>query len=185
VLSHRLHDHHQNNTNVFFIVLACFLANYLTSLCSFIVFIHCVQKILATAPQTSCRYRRLATAKSPSRSSLPAIIIMSPGTKRGSASSGSSAKKSRTIRDALLGTSSQVLKSLQAQYKGKRLLLSALSIYSSKARVPTGEETYNFMYLKCFNLERNIDAGIDGVESPDDFSLEQYTNAEVVSTDDE
>jgi hypothetical protein len=71
---------------------------------------------------------------------------MSPGTKRGSASSGSSAKKSRAIKDALLGTSSQVLKSLQAQYKGKRLLLNALSIYGSKARVPTGEESYNFMY---------------------------------------
>jgi hypothetical protein len=75
---------------------------------------------------------------------------MSSGTKRGSASakqsSASSAKKPRSIKDALLGTSGQVLRSLQAQYKGKRLLLSALSIYGSKARVPTGKETYNFMY---------------------------------------
>ncbi|KAL7501980.1 hypothetical protein ACHAXN_000108 [Cyclotella atomus] len=73
--------------------------------------------------------------------------------------------------------------------------LSSLSLTSSCHLAPfeylrrckkgAWKKEHTIECLKCFNLERNIDAGIDGVESPDDFSLEQYTNAEVVSTDDE
>jgi hypothetical protein len=62
---------------------------------------------------------------------------------------------------------------------------SVFLTFSLSCKKGAWKKEHTIECLKCFNLERNIDAGIDGVESPDDFSLEQYTNVEVVSTDDE
>jgi hypothetical protein len=69
-----------------------------------------------------------------------------------SSSSCGNPKKLRSIKDALLGNSKQIHKSLQAQHKGKRPLLTAMSIYQTKSKIPEGEETYNFLYrIKVIN----------------------------------
>lgn len=63
-------------------------------------------------------------------------------------------KKPKSIKDALLGTNEQVLKSLKMQYVGKRLLIKAAAIYGKN--VPKGEELFNFLYIIK-------DVDIDGV----------------------
>lgn len=66
--------------------------------------------------------------------------------KRESNASNRAKKKPKSIKDALLASSEQIHKSLQAQHKGKRLLLTAMSIYHSKSKIPEGEENFNFLY---------------------------------------
>jgi hypothetical protein len=59
----------------------------------------------------------------------------------------SSNKKTKRIRDALLGNKEQVHCSLHLQHKGKRLLLRASTIYGTMARVLEGEENFIFLYI--------------------------------------
>ena len=66
--------------------------------------------------------------------------------KRESNASNRAKKKPKSIKDALLASSEQIHKSLQAQHKGKRLLLTAMSIYHSKSKIPEGEENFIFLY---------------------------------------
>ena len=71
---------------------------------------------------------------------------MPPKPKRSTAASAGPTKRPKTILEALLSTDEQVLNSLKAQHKGKRLLLKADALYG-KSRVPRGEENYNFLYI--------------------------------------
>ena len=83
---------------------------------------------------------------SPSATPFCLLAIMPPKPKRSTAASAGPTKRPKTILEALLSTDEQVLNSLKAQHKGKRLLLKADALYG-KSRVPRGEENYNFLYI--------------------------------------
>ena len=67
--------------------------------------------------------------------------LMPPKRPNTSSREAGNGKKTRSIKDALLSNEEQVLKSLQLQHKGERLLLKSAAIYGSKSRIPKGEET--------------------------------------------
>ena len=61
-------------------------------------------------------------------------------------------------------------------FEGRRLLLKTKNIYKNKKHIPDGADDYLWYCLKCWNLERVIDAELVGAPEPEQLTMEDLIN---------